>query len=233
MTGIDLSRAEWRKSRYSGQSGNCVEVRLGCRGWWRSVTPRNRAGRGWWCRGKPGGSSSERYAPSRPVRAGCPPLRSRDKDFLAMPIEILAPGELSAVWKKQGLQQRRPSVVLPGETISADSVSQWLGDVDLQLRADGEQSRIESHIVAGTAGQAVPWIQALGGRAVLPRFDVTGKQHLLGTERGRVQAAEDAAATAVVQHVQGEHMLADAGRSEDDPFGVPLGQVAPGDAAGI
>ena len=26
MTGIDLSRAEWRKSSYSSQSGNCVEV---------------------------------------------------------------------------------------------------------------------------------------------------------------------------------------------------------------
>ena len=26
MTEIDLSRAEWQKSRYSGQSGNCVEV---------------------------------------------------------------------------------------------------------------------------------------------------------------------------------------------------------------
>jgi Domain of unknown function (DUF397) len=26
MTGIDLSRAEWRKSSYSGRSGNCVEV---------------------------------------------------------------------------------------------------------------------------------------------------------------------------------------------------------------
>jgi hypothetical protein len=26
MTGIDLSRAEWRKSSYSGQDGNCVEV---------------------------------------------------------------------------------------------------------------------------------------------------------------------------------------------------------------
>ena len=26
MTGINLSRAEWRKSSYSGQSGNCVEV---------------------------------------------------------------------------------------------------------------------------------------------------------------------------------------------------------------
>jgi len=26
MTGIDLPRAEWRKSSYSGQSGNCVEV---------------------------------------------------------------------------------------------------------------------------------------------------------------------------------------------------------------
>jgi Domain of unknown function (DUF397) len=26
MNGIDLSRAEWRKSSHSGQSGNCVEV---------------------------------------------------------------------------------------------------------------------------------------------------------------------------------------------------------------
>ena len=26
MTKIDLSRAEWRKSSYSGQDGNCVEV---------------------------------------------------------------------------------------------------------------------------------------------------------------------------------------------------------------
>ena len=26
MTDIDLSRAEWHKSSYSGQSGNCVEV---------------------------------------------------------------------------------------------------------------------------------------------------------------------------------------------------------------
>ena len=26
MTGIDLSRAEWRKSSFSSQSGNCVEV---------------------------------------------------------------------------------------------------------------------------------------------------------------------------------------------------------------
>ena len=26
MTEVDLSRAEWRKSSHSGQSGNCVEV---------------------------------------------------------------------------------------------------------------------------------------------------------------------------------------------------------------
>jgi hypothetical protein len=26
MTEVDLSRAVWRKSSYSGQSGNCVEV---------------------------------------------------------------------------------------------------------------------------------------------------------------------------------------------------------------
>ena len=26
MSEVDLSRADWRKSSYSGQSGNCVEV---------------------------------------------------------------------------------------------------------------------------------------------------------------------------------------------------------------
>lgn len=32
MTGIDLSRATWRKSSHSGQSGNCVEVARNLRG---------------------------------------------------------------------------------------------------------------------------------------------------------------------------------------------------------
>jgi hypothetical protein len=32
MTEIDLSRAEWQKSSYSGQSGNCVEVACNVRG---------------------------------------------------------------------------------------------------------------------------------------------------------------------------------------------------------
>jgi hypothetical protein len=32
MTEIDLSRAEWHKSSYSGQSGNCVEVARNLRG---------------------------------------------------------------------------------------------------------------------------------------------------------------------------------------------------------
>ena len=57
MTEIDLSRAEWRKSSYSGQSGNCVEVAVSLPGSWWSATPRNRAGRGWWSPIRPGGSS--------------------------------------------------------------------------------------------------------------------------------------------------------------------------------
>ena len=32
MTEIDLSRADWQKSSYSGQSGNCVEVTRNLRG---------------------------------------------------------------------------------------------------------------------------------------------------------------------------------------------------------
>jgi hypothetical protein len=41
MTGIDLSRGEWRKSSYSSQSGNCVEVARNLPGWWRFATPRS------------------------------------------------------------------------------------------------------------------------------------------------------------------------------------------------
>ena len=45
MTEIDLSRAEWRKSSYSGQDGNCVEVARNLPGWWRYATPKPPTGR--------------------------------------------------------------------------------------------------------------------------------------------------------------------------------------------
>jgi hypothetical protein len=54
---------------------------------------------------------------------------------------------------------------------------------------------------------------------------------LLATPREGVQAAEDASAAAVVQHVQREYVLSYAGRGQDDPFGVLLGQVTFGGAA--
>jgi hypothetical protein len=41
-----------------------------------------------------------------------------------------------------------------------------------------------------------------------------------GTERSGVQATENTATPAVVQHIQREYMLAYAGRSQDDPFGI-------------
>ena len=37
---------------------------------------------------------------------------------------------------------------------------------------------------------------------------------------------------AVVQHIQREYVLSDAGRGQDDPFGILLGQVTLGGAAG-
>ena len=41
MTEIDLSRAEWRKSSYSGQDGNCVEV---ARAEWRKSSYSSQSG---------------------------------------------------------------------------------------------------------------------------------------------------------------------------------------------
>ena len=43
-----------------------------------------------------------------------------------------------------------------------------------------------------------------------------------GPKRRRVQAPEDTPATAVVRHIQREHVLSHAGRSQDDPFGILL-----------
>jgi hypothetical protein len=53
-----LSRAEERKSSYSGQSGNWVEVARNLPGLWRYATRRNRTGCGWWFPVRPGRSSS-------------------------------------------------------------------------------------------------------------------------------------------------------------------------------
>jgi hypothetical protein len=47
MTEIDLSRAEWRKSSYSSQSGNCLKWPVTCQGSWRCATPRSPTGRNW------------------------------------------------------------------------------------------------------------------------------------------------------------------------------------------
>ena len=47
MTGIDLSRAEWRKSSYSGQSGNCVEVARNLPGLVAVRDSRSPTGRNW------------------------------------------------------------------------------------------------------------------------------------------------------------------------------------------
>ena len=63
MTGIDLSRAEWRKSSYSGQSGNCVEVARNLPGLIAVRDSKEPDGAKWWSRRRPGGSSSGAYAP--------------------------------------------------------------------------------------------------------------------------------------------------------------------------
>jgi len=49
---------------------------------------------------------------------------SSGEDVLAMPIEVFTRGALSTVRKQKGLQQWRPPVVLPGEMITANRVSQ-------------------------------------------------------------------------------------------------------------
>jgi hypothetical protein len=42
------------------------------------------------------------------------PLWLGDEDFLAVPVEVFAPGNLGVVGEQQGVQERRAAVVLPG-----------------------------------------------------------------------------------------------------------------------
>ena len=123
-------------------------------------------------------------------------------------------------------------VVLPGEIVSAGRVGQRLANVNLQVRGDGQHSGVEGHVVAGAGGQAVPRVQALDGRTVLPRLDVSGQQHPAGHPRGWVQAAKDTPAAAVGRHIQRECVLSDAGRSQDDPFGILRWPLTLGGATG-
>ena len=51
----------------------------------------------------------------------------------------------------------------------------------------------------------------------MPRYE-----HALSTERSRVQPAEHAPPSAVGQHVQGEHMLPDPSRSQQDALSLLL-----------
>ena len=72
MTETDLSRAEWHKSSFSSQSGNCVEVARNLPGLVGYATPSPQTRRSWWCHRRPGGLLSTTYAPSSPIRAGFP-----------------------------------------------------------------------------------------------------------------------------------------------------------------
>jgi hypothetical protein len=103
---------------------------------------------------------------------------------------------------------------------------------DPQVRGHGQHSGVEGHVAAGAGGQAVPRVQALAGRAVLPRLDLSGQQHPPGHARGRAQAAEDTQTTAVGRHIQRENVLPDAGRGQDDPFGISVWPVTLGGATG-
>src|SRR5579871_5575191 len=145
--------------------------------------------------------SPTRSSTRRPESRAVPAARLGDEYLLVVPVEVFAPGTLSGVGEQQGIQEWWPTVVLPGKLIVADRIGQWSGNVDLEVRAHGQHSGVEGYVVAGTGGQAVPRVQALGGRAVLPRLDVAGQQHSPGYARGRVQATENAAAAAVGQHI--------------------------------
>ena len=75
MTEIDLSRAEWHKSSYSSQSGNCVEVARNLPGLVAVRDSKAPDGASWWSRRRPGGSSSGAYAPSNPSTSDAAPAK--------------------------------------------------------------------------------------------------------------------------------------------------------------
>jgi hypothetical protein len=93
-------------------------------------------------------------------------------------LDGVGPGTFGVVGEQQGVQERRPTVVLPGELVPADRVGERLGDMDLQVRGHGQQSGVEGHVVAGAGGQAAP--RGLGREE--PRGDLLDGQdvgHLL------------------------------------------------------
>src|SRR5580698_11147914 len=95
---------------------------------------------------------------------------SGNEYVLAVPVEVLVGRHLGTSGEQQGLQQRRPPVVLPGEWVSRSGVGQRAGNVDAQPAVHTEQAGVKSHIVGRAGRQAVARIKAFGGRAVLPRL---------------------------------------------------------------
>ena len=91
MTEIDLSRAEWRKSSFSSQSGNCVEVARNLPGLVAVRDTKHQTGPSWWSRKRHGESSSGAYVPSGPVTAGQAlgrSVRHTDWDELKVPVRL-------------------------------------------------------------------------------------------------------------------------------------------------
>ena len=68
MTEIDLSRAEWHKSSYSSQSGNCVEVARNLPGLVAVRDSKEPDGPRLVVSWRPGRPSSGRHAPSSPAQ---------------------------------------------------------------------------------------------------------------------------------------------------------------------
>jgi Domain of unknown function (DUF397) len=70
MTEIDLSRAEWRKSSFSSQSGNCVEVAHNLPALVAVRDSKAPEGTELWSRRRPGACSSRVFAPSSFICVG-------------------------------------------------------------------------------------------------------------------------------------------------------------------
>ena len=133
-----------------------------------------------------------------------------------MPVKVLAGRQSRVIGQEQSLKKRRPSIILTGHGISANGISQGLGDVNLQRWADGKEPRVKGHIVTGAGGQPVPEIQALAGCAVLHGLICPAISMRLAPKAKGFQPAKHAPLAAVAEHVQGEHMLPDPGRGQDD-----------------
>ena len=72
-----------------------------------------------------------------------------------MPVEVLPPGTFGVVGEREGVQERRPTVVRPGQVVAAERIGQRPGNPDLQVSSSSKLGSARCGSRSSTARQAL------------------------------------------------------------------------------